>query len=151
MHIQLNKPSRITEEYWAYAFSKSKKKYPESTKNCGKWMIFVYKGEQLDIIWAGVKEAIEKGMLGHSAKCSTAKENSYSLNKNTGVICIYTYDSNDKEDLKRIAKELFKIEKVEKLFYKEDSTTHEGKYANRGDKNISKWFVNKNNFQEVLG
>ena len=25
------------------------------------------------------------------------------LNKNSGVICIYTYDSNDKKDLKRIA------------------------------------------------
>ncbi len=148
--MKSEKPSQVKEEYWVYAISKSKKEYPESTDRCGKWMIFGYKGEQLDNIWEGVKKAIEKGLLGSSAKCSTTKENPNSLNKNSGVICVYTYDSNDKSDLKRIAKELFKIEGVEKLFYKEDNATYEGKYANRGDKKISKWFVNKNNFKEVL-
>lgn len=143
------KPSRVTEAYWVYAINKVKK-YPKSTNNCGKWMIFAYKGRQLDNIWKGVKKATEKGLLGNSAKCSTAKENANSLNKNSGVICVYTYDSNDKEDLKRIAEKLFKIKDVEKLFYKEDNATYEGKYANRGDKKISKWFVTKDNFKEVL-
>lgn len=148
--MKSEKPSQVTEEYWIYAISRSRKKYPEPNENCGKWMIFAYKGKQLDSIWKGVKKAIEKSLLGSSAKCSTAKENPNSLNKSSGVICVYTYDSNDKEDLKRIAEELFKIDGVEKLFYKEDNATYEGKYANRGDKRISKWFVNKNNFLEVL-
>ena len=146
--MENKKPSQITNGYWIYAISK--KKSPEPADNCGKWMIFGYKGEQLDSIWEGVKKAVEKGLLGSSAKCSTAKENPNSFNKNSGVICVRTYDSSDKEDLKRIAKELFKIEGVEKLFYKENNATYEGKYANRGDKKISKWFVTKNNFEEVL-
>jgi len=147
--MKKEKPSQITKEYWVYAINKGNS-YPESTENCGKWMIFAYRGEQLDNIWKGVKKAVEKGLLGSSAKCSTAKENPNSLNKNSGVICVYTYDSNDKEDLKRMVEELFKIKDVEKLFYKEDNATFEGKYANKGHKRISKWFVNKNNFQEVL-
>ncbi|MEK6871354.1 MAG: putative phosphothreonine lyase domain-containing protein [Nanoarchaeota archaeon] len=144
------KPSQITEEYWVYAINESKNKYPESTKNCGKWMIFAYKGKELNNIWESVKKAIEKRLLGNSAKCSTSKDNENSLNKSSGVICVYTYDSHDKKDLKRIAEELFKIENVEKLFYKEDNATREGRYAIRGDKNISKWFVKKDNFMEVL-
>lgn len=148
--MKSEKPSQVTEKYWVYAISKSKKKYPESTNSCGKWMIFSYQGEQLDNIWVDVEKAIEKGLLGSSAKCSTSKENPNALVKKTGVICVYTYDSNDKEDLKRIAKELFKIEGIGKLFYKEDNATYEGRYANRGDKKISKWFVNKDNFLEVL-
>ncbi len=148
--MQDRRPSRITDEYWVYAISKNRVKYPESTDNCGKWMIFAYKGEQQDAIWVEVKKKIEKGLLGNSAKCSTVKENQNSLNKNSGVVCVYTYDSNDKEDLKRIAEELFEINGIVKLWYKEDNVTHEGKYANRGDKNISKWFVTNDNFKEVL-
>lgn len=148
--MKSKKPSQITEDYWVCAISKSKKKYPEPTDNCGKWMIFAYLGEQLDTIWADVEKAIEKGLLGSSAKCSTSKENPNALFKKSGVICVYTYDSNDKEDLRRIAEELFKIEGIEKLFYKEDNATYEGKYANKGDKKISKWFVTKDNFREVL-
>lgn len=144
------KPSQVTEEYWVHAISKSKKKYPEPTKNCGKWMIFAYKGEQLDKIWEGVRKAIEKGLLGSSAKCSTAKENPNSANIKTGIICIYTYDSNDKEDLKKIARGLFKIGNIKRLLYKEDVVTYEGKYRNKGHKKISKWVVTKENFEEVL-
>lgn len=143
------KPSQEKEEYFVYAINK-KIDYPESEDSCGKWMIFAYQGEQLDSIWASVKKAIERGLLGRSAKCSTAKENPNSLNKKSGVICVYTYDSNGKQDLKRIAEELFKIEDVERLFYKEDNATLDGKYANRGDKNISKWVVTKENFKEIL-
>jgi hypothetical protein len=148
--MEQKKPSEITEEYWVSAVNENKNKYPEPAANCGKWMIFAYTGEQLDAIWEKVKKAVKKGLLGSSAKCSTAKENPNALNKNSGVICIYTYDSNDKGDLKRIVEELFKIEGVEKLFYKEDNATYEGKYANKGDKKISKWFVTKQNFEEVL-
>ncbi len=148
--MKLEKPSKVTEDYWVYVINKSKEKYPKPTNNCGKWMIFAYQGKQLDSIWESVKKVVEKGLLGSSAKCSTAKENPNSLNKKAGVICVYTYDSNDKEDLKRIARELFKINEIEKLFYKEDNATYEGKYANKGDKKISKWFVNKNNFLEIF-
>src|SRR3989338_675408 len=70
--MENKKPSQITNGYWIYAISK--KKYPEPADNCGKWMIFGYKGEQLDSIWEGVKKAVEKGLLGSSAKCSTAKQ-----------------------------------------------------------------------------
>ena len=53
--MKTKKPSEIDEEYWVYARSKNKKKYSESTENCGKWMIFAYKGEQLDNIWENKK------------------------------------------------------------------------------------------------
>lgn len=146
----MEKPSQITKGYWVYAINKKRNTYPKSTDNCGKWIIFAYKGEGVDRIWDGVRRATEKGLLGNSSKCSTMKEEPEFKNKNTGVICVYTYDSKDKDDLKRIAKELFKIPNVEKLYYKEDKATYEGKYAHKGDKKISRWFVNKDNFLEVL-
>ncbi len=144
------KPSEESEEYWVYASNKKKKKYESLTGNCGKWLIFAYNGVKLDGIWKGVKKATERGLLGDSAKCSTMRDNPNSINKKSGVICVYTYDSKDKEDLKRVAKELFKIKDVDKLCYKEDSATFEGKYSVNGDKNISKWFVTKENFNEGL-
>ena len=55
------------------------------------------------------------------------------------VICVYTYDSNDKKDVKRIRKELKAFGIKEVIRYKTNKSTLEGKYANKGFKNISKY------------
>ena len=143
-------PSGVVEEYWLYAENKGKKFYEDYTKNCGKWMIFANKGEELDLIWKQVKELTEKGLLVDSCKVSTTKENPNALTRDMGVICIYTYNSNDKEDLLRVANQLFKIDRVSKLVYKEDKATGEGKYAIKGDKKISKYFVTRENYKAKL-
>jgi len=56
------------------------------------------------------------------------------------VICVYTYDWTDKEDVKRIRQELRDLGITRKIPYKADRETLSGKYAIRGDKRISKYF-----------
>jgi len=144
-------PSEVTEDYWLYASNKANKKYyAEMSDDCGKWMIFAEKGKKLDAIWKEVKQLTEKGLLVDSCKVSTNKDNPNSSNFKNGVICIYTYDVNDKADLMRAAEVLFGIKEVVYLCYKTDRATIGGKYANKGDKKISTYAVTKDNYKEKL-
>ncbi len=67
------KPSEITDVYWIYAMRK-KGKYPKATQRSGKWLIFVDL-QNVDEVWAKIKEATEEGKLGDSAKVATSKPN----------------------------------------------------------------------------
>lgn len=144
------KPSEVDDDYWVYATNKKERFYNEYTKHCGKWMIFVKVGDEMDGIWKEVKNLTEKGNLVDSCKVSTKKENPNALKNEIGVICIYTYNSADKKDLLRVAEKLFQIKGVERLVYKEDKITGEGKYAVKGNKKISKYSVTKENFKGKL-
>ena len=132
------KPSEVTDRYWLYAERKIGN-YPKPTKNCGKWLIFV-PIIQVDAIWAKVKIATEEGKLGNASKVSTAKPNPNSSNSKKSVICVYTYDWTDEADTKRIRQVLRELGITLKIPYKADSETLEGKYANKGDKRISKYY-----------
>ena len=138
-------PSKEMEEYWVYAISPFD--YPESTENVGKWMLFI-NIEFIDEVWNKIANAIEEGKLGKHAKCATMKPNPNASNPNSKVICIYTYDSEDKKDVARIAWNLFKLGVVSfPLNYKKDKVTLEGKYANRGNKRISRYSIKKLMFE----
>lgn len=156
LQVEINKklkmdniPSKEKKEYWI----KSKRKktdYPLSGENCGKWLIFIKKGEDLDTTWLKIKELTENGLLGSASKVSTNKDNKNSNNKDMRVICVYPYDSNDLKDLNRIATQLFTIDIINKIYYKEDNLTYLGVYANQGNKNISKYIVTRKNINRVL-
>ncbi len=132
------KPSEITEVYWIYA-TRKKGIYPKPTHRSGKWLIFVKK-ENVDEIWEKIKKAVEEGKLGDSAKVSTARRSPLSLNSNNHVICVYTYDYKDEEDVKRIREELRKLGITWKIPYKADKDTMKGKYRITGCKKISKYY-----------
>ena len=132
--------------YWEYAQRKDGE-YPEHTSRGGKWLIFV-SSHNLDAVWSKIKVAVEEGRLGGMAKAS--KRNSHSLpvrvraqtsqNSNYKVICVYTYDWKDHQDVQRVREELRKLGIVRKISYKTDEDTEKGIYRTNKSEKISKYY-----------
>lgn len=133
-----SKPSEVTDSYWLLAARKAIA-YPAATENSGKWLIFA-PISQVDEVWAKIKFATEEGKLGSSAKVATARPNPNATNPNNRVICVYTYDWTDQDDVRRIRQELRQLGIIWKIPYKADDDTYAGKYVVRGDKRISKYY-----------
>jgi hypothetical protein len=134
-------PTEVFDEYWVHARNNDLD-YPDLTEKSGKWMIFPHVSE-LDNVWNLIKEDLKKGNLTKSAKCGTMKENPNATSHNYKLICVYTYDYEDEEDVMRVAKRLFELGIKGKLRYKADSDTLSDKYSKNGDKQISKYVVSK--------
>ena len=125
---------------WIYALRK-RGKYSQPIDS-GKWLIFL-ETTKIDGVWKKIKVAVESGKLGEIAKVSPvnrARIGSFSR-KPEHVICVYTYDWNDQADVMRIRDMLTKLGITWPISYKTDADTRAGKYANRGDRNISKYRV----------
>ena len=131
-------PSVITNYYWIYA-QRKKSKYPDSTARSGKWLVFV-RAEHVDGVWAKIKKAVESGSLGDQAKVATARPNPNAADDARRVICVYTYDCEDIEDVRRIREELRRLGIVDRIPYKSDEDTVGGKYRVKGHRRISKFF-----------
>jgi hypothetical protein len=133
-----SKPSEVTAAFWLYAERKTGT-YPAATENNGKWLVFALVS-QIDEVWAKIKLATEEGRLGCSAKVATARPNPNATNPDSKVICVYTYDWTDEEDVKRIRQELRQLGITSKIPYKADADTYAEKYAVRGHRRISKYY-----------
>lgn len=131
-------PSQVTDGYWIYAERKTGK-YSEATDRSGKWLIFL-SPERIDAVWNRVKKATEEGRLGGSAKAATAKPNSNATDPGRKVICVYSYNWEDKEDVMRIRAELRALGIRWKIPYKADVDTDAGKYRAAGHTRISKYY-----------
>jgi hypothetical protein len=131
-------PSDVTEIYWLTAFRKVGK-YPSSTKNSGKWLIFE-DIQMIDKIWEKIKIATEKGMLGEASKVATAKENPNATDRNSKVICVYSYDYTDKDDVMRIRQVLRDLGIIKKIPYKTDDATVKRQYQVKGNTRISVYY-----------
>lgn len=110
--------------------------YPASTVRCGKWLLFV-PAAKIDDAWAAIKQTTQEGRLGGSAKVATARPNPNATNPNVRVICVYTYDADDEEDVTRVREELRRLGYTRKIPYKTDDATLAGRYQARGDTRIS--------------
>ena len=132
------KPSKMTEVYWIYA-ERGKGEYPEPTLHSGKWLVFVDK-KDVDEVWEKIKKAVEEGKLGSGAKVATAKPNPLATNPNKRVICVYTYDYTDEQDVRRVREELRHLGINGRIPYKTDEDTLSGKYQITGHTRISKYF-----------
>jgi len=126
----------MTDSYWVYAQRKVGT-YPEHTSRGGKWLIFVG-SRYLSRIWRQIKIAVEEGRLGGSAK--VPRHGSRAQNQSNGVICVYTYDWKDCEDVKRIRDALRKIGIVRKISYKTDEDTERGIYGTNSTEKISTYY-----------
>ena len=60
---------------------------------CGKWMLFE-KPKVIDSVWAKIAEATVDGKLGCAAKVSPS-----SFNQSTHLICVYTRDFTNKQEV----------------------------------------------------
>jgi hypothetical protein len=54
--------------------------------------------------------------------------------------CVYTYDSHDEADVRRIRQVLRELGFAGKLPYKTDQETLDGRYSHKGDRHISKYY-----------
>jgi hypothetical protein len=123
-------PSQVTDKHWVYARRTGEMSMPS---NSGKWMLF-YDKSVIDDKWLQVKDLLEQGKLGDSAKCSTAMPNSNASGPKK-VIIVYTADYTDTKDVYRVAKTLHKkLQYEETMYYKTDEQTHAGLYATSGSR-----------------
>jgi hypothetical protein len=132
-------PSGVVDAYWLFA-TRACGAYPPPTVNSGKWLVFVPRSA-VDALWATIKAATESGLLGDSAKVSTARPNPNAREPDQHVICIYTYDWTDQGDVRRVRQTLRDLGVVRKIPYKADQETLAGKYAVRGSRRISKYYA----------
>ncbi|MEM6770561.1 MAG: putative phosphothreonine lyase domain-containing protein [Bacteroidota bacterium] len=127
------RPSEVTDSYWIYA-SNERNNYQVKRGESGKWLIFEHRSK-LDELWAIVRKATRAGKLGGSAKTSTAKPNPNASDPDYKVICVYTADLNNREDVNRVANALRALNVNNKLVYKLDRDV--GRYEKQGHKNLS--------------
>jgi|SRR5688572_941652 len=131
-------PTKEKCKYWLFAERKVGS-YPVHTERGGKWLIFIPR-ETVDGVWERIREAVEQGKFGGSAKVSTAKPRPASTDRSSHVICVYTYDALDEADVRRIRSSLRELGIVKKISYKTDDATIQGKYRKSGDKRISLYY-----------
>ena len=130
-------PSQIQDEYWVSA--RARKNRVPSTERSGKWLIFVPL-EELDTAWVKIKKATQDGLLGNSSKAATALPSPYAADPTKRVICVYTYDSDDREDVLRVRQALRDLGFDRLMPYKTDKATLEGRYQVKGHQRISLYY-----------
>lgn len=111
-------PSQVMNVYWLFA-ERKQGKYPPHSENGGKWLIFAPIA-RIDNMWSKIKSATEEGRFGKLSKVATAKPNFNASDSKTKVICVYTYDWTDKEDVMRIRQDLRQLGITWKIPYKAD-------------------------------
>lgn len=132
------KPSQITDEYWLWAH-RQQGTYPVSSEEkVGKWLVFV-PTSQVNAAWAIIKQAVEQGLLGDTAKVATARSSPLAQSGDEHVICVYTYDWTDEYDVRRIHAVLCDLGFTWPMSYKTDADTLAGKYTKRGYSRIGKY------------
>jgi hypothetical protein len=111
---------------WIYAHRKLGT-YPEyHPERSGKWLIWLSPAN-IDRYWLLIKQAVEQGQLSSAAKVSTAV--TIREKRSAHVICVYTYDYEDKDDVMRVRKKLRELGIRRELIYKADEDTRQGHYG----------------------
>ena len=88
----------------------------------GKWLILVPRTD-VDAVWLRIREALEAGRLGDCAKVSTARPNRNAPDPLMHVICVYTNNSDDVDDVKRVRASLRELKLLDGLRYKTNAAT----------------------------
>jgi hypothetical protein len=103
-HDDDRSPSQVMDDYWVYA-RRHKGRYPRATARSGKWLLFIAQDES-DDAWAAIKRATEDGRLGDTAKAATARPIALAISPHKKVMCVYTYDGDDRAAVGRVLREL---------------------------------------------
>lgn len=113
-------PSVENVEHWVHATNPNR---PNGVGRSGKWLIFVPR-DRVDAVWTTIKKAVKAGELGTSAKVSTARGTPDPTKER--VICVYTVDYKDLDDVGRVRDRLFELGWQRTLYYKADYQTARG-------------------------
>ncbi len=102
------------------------------TRHIGKWLIRV-NCRYAEYCWGCVCRGTESSTLGIAAKVSTdwGRLHDPSGPWKQHVICVYTRDWRDEEDVRRVAGALRRVDAIRKqtLYYKPDVMTYSGIYS----------------------
>lgn len=85
----------------------------------GKWLIY-REPEAVDALWPQLKESTYAGRLGVDMKATTAANPG---REGAGLICVYTEDWRDVDDIRRVLAELRRLGVTDRLYYKADAQT----------------------------
>lgn len=132
-------PSSTMKSYWIYARRNKGRYQLDNPETSGKWLLFIHRSA-IDRAWKKIKQATEEGLLGSASKVSTARPNPNASDSDNHVICVYTYDSDDYDDVSRIRSKLRTLGFTARIPYKTNKATIEGKYVVKGDTRISKYY-----------
>jgi Bles03-like protein len=121
------RPSSFNQHPWIYAEDPKRIGREGNPESLGKWLVFVGEDE-VDAVWEKVASATSRGQLGLAAKVATAWPNPLARSSKR-VICVYTYDFNDQEDVTRVLVALRGLGFRERLSYKTDIDTLAGRYG----------------------
>ena len=116
-------PSKHTVQAWLHAQSPASRVLC-STSSTGKWCIF-RSAQDVDAMWQRIENACTSQQL-DVAKVSTHKTSQY---RDSHVICVYTPDFEDKDDVRRVREILRELGCIEELGYKRDVDTRNGVYG----------------------
>lgn len=90
----------------------------------GKWMFFG-PPRQIDDYWTTIAAATSRGELGVEAKVATGSSSSSGRDR---IICVYTRDCEDKDDVRDVLEKLVELGLVKEgkkpIYYKCDAWTH---------------------------
>ena len=125
-------PSRTTRMYWIVQDSPDFSPGDLDDEKGGKWLIFIEK-EDVDDMWAKIRDATTAGRLGISARVSTAKENPESRD-DRAVIYVNTADWEDEDEVMQIRQVLRELGVEQRIGYKRNIETYHGEYSEGGKK-----------------
>jgi hypothetical protein len=128
-------PSQETRDYWIWAHAARPESDSSDVKKMGKWLVFVPVA-CMDAAWARIKEAVEQGRLGRTAKVATAKQSPLERNPAERVICVYTDDWTDEYEVRRVHAELYDLGFAQPMSYKTDEATRAGIYQQTGHRHV---------------
>ena len=134
-------PTEVYDDFYIKAQRADPYNYPQPTERSGKWMIYPHVSE-VDQVWITIRNAVVGGLLGSSAKVATMKPNPIEVHPDEKAICVYTYDSEDREDVLRILRSLREdLGILHKAMYKLDRDTRAGKYSFNSKRPVSKYWA----------
>src|SRR5258708_37883884 len=117
--IHMLLPSHVYNTDWLWAYrNREIKGCALKMPTYGKWMLFPQVG-QVDQVSMAIKRMTEEGLLGYAAKVATMKPSAEAHNEEEKLICVYTYDGDDTQDLLRVLKAI-RSSYQERALYKED-------------------------------
>lgn len=136
------RPSRVVGAYYIHVHTEHPQHFsadPASTSMQGvtrlafggKWLLFVDRAN-IDEVWDKIVPAVKEGRLGPEAKVSTAESNPLTKRPSKHVVCIYTLDAEDREDVFRVREELRRLGFIAPINYKPDAATLQGRYEGSG-------------------
>jgi Domain of unknown function (DUF1917) len=126
-------PSEVTDDYWIFAEAPhtgalARQRCDGDEITTGKWLVFVPTPE-IDAWWQTIQIETEAGRLGHAAKAATACPNPNAQSDRVRLICVYTCDFEDHDDVRRVLTALRQLGVRWRLSYKTDQATHDARYG----------------------